>query len=52
MLVVYDFGRNNILLDPLNDRKEGTIKTAWYLRNDTLSNGGGMKEIYLLDNEA
>ena len=52
MLVVYDFDRNNIFLDPLNNIQVGTIKTSWSLINDTLSNDGVIPKLYLFDNEA
>ena len=52
MLAVYDFDINKILVEPLNNRQTGTIKTAWYLMNDTLSGSGAMPKLYILDNEA
>ena len=52
MLVIYDCDRKNILVGTLNNRQVGTIKTAWFLINDTLSNGGVIPRLYLLDNEA
>ena len=51
MLVIYDFDSNNLLLGPLKNRKLVTIKTAWYLINDTLSNGGVIPKLYILDHE-
>ena len=52
MIVVYNFNNNNILVDPFKKIQEGTIKITWSLINDTLSNGGVMLKLYLLDNEA
>ena len=52
MLVVYDFYRNNILVEPFNNRQAVTIKSAFSLINVTLSNGGGIPKLYILDNEA
>ena len=51
MLTVYDFDRNNIFVEPLKNRKQGTTKTACSLINDTQSNGGVIPKTYLLDNE-
>ena len=42
MLVIYNFDRNVILVEPLNNRQSGTTKTACYLKNDTLSKNGAM----------
>ena len=50
MIVVYNSDRNNILVELLNNRQAGTIKTAWSLINYTSSNSGVMPKLYLLDN--
>ena len=52
MLDIYDFYSNNILVELLNNRQKVTIKIAWSLINDTLSNGEAMPKLYILDNEA
>ena len=52
MLVIYNFDRNNILVEPLNNRQAETIKTAWYLINDTLSHGQVIPKLYILDHES
>ena len=36
----------------LNNIQSGTIKNAWPLINDTLSNGGVFPRLYLLDSKA
>ena len=52
MLAVYNVDSNNILVKPLNNRQAETIKTAWYLINDTLSHGQVIPKLYILDNES
>ena len=52
MIVIYNFDSKKILLGKLNNRSEVTIKNSWSLINGTLSNGGVMPKIYILDNES
>ena len=52
MLVIKNIYSNNISVYPLKNIQAGKIKTAWYLINDTLSKGGVMPKLYILDNES